>query len=175
MPPHTLAQSDWFSIRIDSAGLEFVASTGDEVLVVALTDDGDVLLAVEPSPAFGTAVRILPGGQVEPELSLVDSANKELQEEIGYRAGRLDYLGELWPWAKYLAVRSHIFLARELTPSKLPGDERYEVGVERLPLDELETWIADGRLRDSRAIAGLFLARTHHTPRQESKEAYHNT
>ena len=62
---------------------------------------------------------------------------EELQEEIGYRAGRLDYLGELWPWAKYLAVRS--FLARELTPSKLMGDEGYEVGVEQLPLAELET------------------------------------
>lgn len=154
-----LAQTDWFSIRIDAAGDEFVASTGDEVLVVALTDDGDVLLAVEPSPAFGTAVRILPGGQVEPDLSLADLANKELQEEIGFRAGRLDYLGELWPWAKYLAVRSHVFLARELTPSKLVGDEGYEVGMERLLLAELETWIADGRLRDSRAIAGLFLAR----------------
>jgi ADP-ribose diphosphatase len=158
MSTHTLAQTDWFSIRIDAAGDEFVASTGDEVLVVALTDDGDVLLAVEPSPAFGTAVRILPGGQVEPELSLADSANKELQEELGFRAGRLDVLGELWPWAKYLAVRSHVFLARELTPSKLMGDEGYEVGVEQLPLAELETWIADGRLRDSRAIAGLFLA-----------------
>ena len=158
MSPHTLAQTDWFSIRINAAGDEFVASTGDEVLVVALTDDGDVLLAVEPSPAFGLAVRILPGGQVELDLSLAHSANKELQEEIGYRAGRLDYLGELWPWAKYLAVRSHV-LARELTPSKLMGDEGYEVGVEQLPLAELETWIADGRLRDSRAIAGLFLAR----------------
>ena len=159
MPPHTLAQTDWFSICIDPSGKEFVASTGDEVLVVALTDEGDVVLAVEPSPAFGLAVRLLPGGQVEPEPLLADLANKELQEEVGFRAGRLDYLGELWPWAKYLAVRSHVFLARELAPSKLVGDEGYEVGIERLPLTDLETWIAGGRLRDSRAIAGLFLAR----------------
>ena len=154
------AQSDWFSIRTDATGDEYVASTGDEVLVVPLTEAGEVLLAVEPSPAFGAPVRILPGGQVEPDLTLAEVANKELQEEIGYRAGRLDSLGELWPWAKYLAVRSHLFLARDLAPSKLAGDEGYEIGVEVMPLAGLEAWIADGRLRDGRTIAGLFLART---------------
>jgi ADP-ribose diphosphatase len=159
MSGNVKAQSDWFSIRTDAAGDEYVASTGDEVLVVPLTDAGEVLLAVEPSPAFGIAVRILPGGQVEPDLTLAEVANKELQEEIGYRAGRLDFLGELWPWAKYLAVRSHLFLARALAPSKLAGDEGYVVGVEVMPLAELEAWIADGRLRDARAIAGLYLAR----------------
>jgi len=104
-------------------------------------------------------VRVLPGGQVEPDLTLAEVANKELEEEIGYRAGRLDSLGELWPWAKYLAVRSHLFLARDLTPSKLAGDEGYVIGVEAMPLAELEAWTADGRLRDGRAIAGLSLAR----------------
>jgi ADP-ribose diphosphatase len=155
------AQTDWFSIRTGAAGDEYVASTGDEVLVVPLTDSGEVLLAVEPSPAFGVPVRILPGGQVEPGLTLAEVANKELQEEIGYRAGRLDALGELWPWAKYLAVRSYLFLARDLAPSKLAGDEGYVVGVERMPLAALEVWIAAGRLRDGRAIAGLFLARAY--------------
>ena len=162
MSGNVKAQSDWFSIRTDAAGDEYVTSTGDEVLVVPLTATGEVLLAVEPSPAFGTAVRVLPGGQVEPDLTLAEVANKELQEEIGYRAGRLDFLGELWPWAKYLAVRSHLFLARDLTPSKLVGDEGYVVGVEVMSLGELEAWIADGRLRDGRAIAGLFLARAYH-------------
>ena len=161
MNGYVKAQSDWFSIRTDAAGDEYVASTGDEVLVVPLTADSEVLLAVEPSPAFGTAVRILPGGQVEPHLTLAEVANKELQEEIGYRAGRLDPLAELWPWAKYLAVRSHLFLARDLAPSKLAGDEGYVIGVEAMPLAELEAWIADGRLRDGRAIAGLFLARAY--------------
>ncbi len=117
------AESDWFSIRTDAGGDEYVASTGDEVLVVPLTDSGEVLLAVEPSPAFGVPVPVLPGGQVELDLTLAEVANRDLREEIGYRAGRLDSLDELWPLAA------------------------------------LEAWIADGRLRDGRAIAGLSLAR----------------
>jgi ADP-ribose diphosphatase len=162
------AQTDWFSIRTDAAGDEYVVSTGDEVLVVPLTDAGEVLLAVEPSPAFGVAVRVLPGGQVEPGLTLAEVANKELQEEIGFRAGRLDYLGAVQPWAKYLAVRSHLFLARDLTPSKLAGDEGYEISVAAMPLAELEAWIQAGRLRDARAIAGLFLARAYLEAREST-------
>ena len=100
MSGNVKAQSDWFSIRTDAAGDEYVASTGDEVLVVPLTDSGEVLLAVEPSPAFGAPVYILPGEKVEPDLTSAEVANKELQEEIGCRAGRLDPLGELWPRAK---------------------------------------------------------------------------
>lgn len=85
-------------------------------------------------------------------------ANKELQEEIGYRAGRLVYLGELWPWAKYLAVRSYLFPARDLAPSKLPGDEGYVVGVDAMPLAKLKTLIGDGCLRDGPEVAGLYSA-----------------
>jgi hypothetical protein len=86
-------------------------------------------------------------------------ANRELQEEVGYRADRLDFLGELRPWSKYLAVRTRVYLARDLRESALPGDEAYEIGVERVPLAAFEALVDQGRLRDARAIAALHLAR----------------
>lgn len=39
------------------------------------------------------------------------------------------------------------------------GDEDYEIGIERVPLDGFEAAIADGRLNDARVVAGLYLAR----------------
>lgn len=154
-----LHQTRWFSIRTGAAGEEFLASTGDEVLMVALDAAGDVLLSVEPSAAFGAPTLILPGGQVESEVPNAEQANRELQEEIGYRADRVDFLGELHPWSKYLAVRSFVYLGRELSESKLEGDEEYAIGVERVPLSNFENLIKNGRLHDARAIAGLSLAR----------------
>lgn len=151
-------QSQWFSIRADAQGNEFLVSTGDEVLVVPLTADGKVILTVEPSAAFGQPVLILPGGELKAGVAPAAMANQELQEEIGYAAGRLDFLGELRPWSKYLAVRSLVYLARDLRPSKLPGDETYEIGVERVALTRFETLIASGRLQDARVIAALALA-----------------
>lgn len=159
IPSTVLHQSRWFAIRTDAAGEEFLASTGDEVLVVPVTAAGEVILTVEPSTAFGEPTLILPGGEVKPGVAHEEQANQELQEEIGYRAGRLDFLGELRPWSKYLAVRSFVYLGRELSVSWLPGDEHYEIGVELVPLAAFETLIAAGRLTDARAIAALYLAR----------------
>jgi len=154
-----ICASEWFSIRRDAERGEYVASAGDEVLIVALNAAGEVLLAREPAAAFGEPVLILPGGQVEMGVSNAEMANRELQEELGYRAARLDSLGELLPWAKYLAVRSFVYLGRDLHESSLPGDETYAIGLERVALADFETLIDTGRLRDARAIAALYLAR----------------
>ncbi len=151
--------NEWFALEVDAHGESYIRPTSDEVLVVALDGGDEVLLACEPSAAFGEPVLILPGGCAEPGEPHEATANRELQEELGFRAARLDPLGELWPWSKYLRVRSHVFLARELTPSRLDGDEGYEIGIERVPLSQFELEIAAARLRDARAIAALYLAR----------------
>ena len=154
----TVFAGEYFSIVTDADGTEFVR-TGDEVLVVALTEQGEALLIEEPAPAFGAAALVLPGGSVEEEEECSLTANRELQEEVGFRAAQLDYLCELRPFSKYLTVRSHVYLARRLAPSKLQGDEDYEIGVRRVPLGGFEALIEDGRLLDARTIAALYLVR----------------
>ncbi len=130
----------------------------NEALIVPLTETGEVIFTVEPSPALDQDVLILPGGEVEEgELSLA-TANRELQEEVGFSAARLDFLATLAPWSKYLTVHSHLYLARRLTPSQLEGDETYEISVRRHPLATVEQLIATGQLIDSRVIAALYLA-----------------
>lgn len=154
-------QGDYFSIRTDRHGNEYVASTGDEVLIVALTPENEVIMTIEPAPAFNELVLILPGGEVEAGVPHAETANRELQEEVGYAAGRVDFMAELRPFPKYLAVSSFVYLARDLTPASREGDEPYEIRTERVSLDTVGMLIASGRLRDARAIAALFLAQKH--------------
>lgn len=154
----TLFEGKYFSILTDAEGTEFV-KTGDEVLVVAVTEQGLALLIKEPAPAFDNSALVLPGGSVEEGEELSLTANREMQEEIGFSAQRLDYLGELRPYSKYLTVRSHLYLARELVRSQLPKDEDYEIEVSGVELENFEEMIDDGRLRDARVIAALYLAR----------------
>ncbi len=154
----TVFAGKYFSIMRDDGGTEFVRA-GDEVLVVALTEQGEALLIEEPAPAFGAPALVLPGGSAEEDEEFSLTANRELQEEVGFRAARLDYLCELRPFSKYLTVKSHVYLARQLAPSKLQGDEDYEIGVSRVPLGGFEAMIEGGRLLDARTIAALYLAR----------------
>jgi ADP-ribose diphosphatase len=152
-----IASDPYFTLMTGDDGIGFVHCS-DGVLVVPLTSEGKVLLAVEHSAAWGREVLGLAGGEVEEGESLEGTAGRELQEELGYRAGRLDYLGELHPF-KYLASRQFVFLARDLEPSRLEGDEIYAVSARAVSIEEMPELVATGQLHDALAIAGLCLAR----------------
>jgi ADP-ribose pyrophosphatase YjhB (NUDIX family) len=77
-----------------------------------------VRLAVERSVAFDREVLVRAGGTVEPGEPLQQSADRELQEELGWRASQLVFLGELHPF-KYLTSRQFVFLARGLPQAGL--------------------------------------------------------
>ena len=79
----TIFAGKYFSIQTDTHGTEFVR-TGDEVLVVALAEPDQVLLIKEPSPAFSAPTLVLPGGSVEDNEEFSRTANRELQEEVGF-------------------------------------------------------------------------------------------
>lgn len=154
----TLYQGLYYSIRTNKQGEEFVFAT-NEVLIIPISPEGDVLLTIEPSPAFDEPVLGLPGGEVEPGEALDETASRELQEEIGYAPGRLDFLGEVRGFSKYIAVRSFIYLGRDLTASRLKGDENYTIEIERVPFSTFEDLITAGRLLDARIIAALYSAK----------------
>jgi ADP-ribose diphosphatase len=131
------------------------------VCAVPLTAADEVIFIHEPSPALGENVLYLPSGRLEDgDLSPEAAANRELQEEIGLKAARLDYLGKLFPWSKYLTAHLLIYLARSFTPSKLDGDEGYAISTEHVPLADVEGLITSGRLHDATIIAALSMARS---------------
>ena len=144
-----------FTLMADAEGVGFI-HCGDAVAVVPLTSEGDVLLAVERSPAMDREILTLVSGSIEPGESLEEAANRELQEELGWRAGRLEYLGELHPF-KYLTTRQFVFLGRDLTPSKRPADELHPVAARGVALAEFARTCEAGELHDAAAIAALYL------------------
>jgi ADP-ribose diphosphatase len=154
-------QHKWMMIREDRYGTPFLdMSPCDGTMVIALTESGDMLLLSELSPAYDRPVYFLSGGTIDPGESPPESANRELQEEAGYKAARLDALGEIYPFMKYMHSCFHVFLARDLTPSKLEGDEITEITVHPTPFADFETLIAGDQIQDSSVIAALYLARS---------------
>jgi len=160
LPQGRPAASDpYFTLMADPEGVGYV-HCGDGVLVVPLTADGQVLLAVEHSPAFGREILTLVAGSVDEGESPQEAANRELQEELGWRAERIEFLGELHPF-KYLHSRQFLFLGQELVPGRLQGDEQHPVRARRIPLDRWwELW-KQSELQDALAIAALSLAERH--------------
>jgi ADP-ribose diphosphatase len=156
---HEIDKDPYFKLMADTEGVGFI-EVGDGVMVVPLTPDEDVLMVVERSPAFDDDTLTLVGGEVEPGESLEQSANRELQEELGWRAERLEFVAELRPFSKYMTTRQFVFVARELVPSKLQGDETHPVLPRSVPLDAFHELCFSGELHDATAIAALFLVRS---------------
>lgn len=140
-----------------------IATMGDGVAVVPLNDNNEVIMITEPSRAYnGLRSLLLVTGEIEDNETGAESANRELQEEIGFKAGRIDSLGTVYTSIKYVESKVKIYLARDLTPASLEGDEPegWIQIQDPIPLSEIESLIADGKLLNSETITSLFLARS---------------
>lgn len=140
-----------------TAKFELVRHPGGAA-VLPILDDGRVVLLRQFRPAAGGVLWEIPAGRLEPGESPADCVARELMEEAGYRAGRLEKLGELLPAVGFCTERIHLFLARDLTPvtQTLEPDEYLEV-VPLLPAEAL-VLVDRGEIPDAKTQLALLLA-----------------
>lgn len=154
-----IATLRWMSLCKGFEGEPFVYA-GAGTMIVPMNDAGEVLFINEPRRVDAQRVLSLPGGGLNEGENTAISANRELQEEIGFRAEQIDFIGTLNPALRVADWSVHIFLGRNLIPSKLDGDESYEILIEKIPLSQFEDLIASSRLMDSTIISALYMARS---------------
>ena len=131
------------------------------VAAVGLTADLRVPLIRQYRVAIDEQNLELPGGRIDPEdASPQAAAARELQEEVGLRPGTIQSLGSFLNSPGHCSQETLLFLATDLTPlaRSLDADEESTSDVELVPLGELDSLIADGRIRDAKTIIGLMLA-----------------
>ena len=131
------------------------------VSAVPVTADGSVVLVRQYRAALDEELLEIPAGKrdVAGEEPAVTAA-RELEEEIGMRAGRLQLLAEFYNSPGFCDEHSFVFLAEDLveTATDLQGIEEQHLTVEPVPLADVPAMIADGRIRDAKTIIGLTLA-----------------
>lgn len=156
--PRIICETPYISLVEGNMGVVYV-KMDDGVLIVPITADGDIFFIQEYSPAFDRPILSVPAGIIERGEDGKEAANRELQEEIGYRAANIEYVGELRMNAKYVDAKHYVYLARDLSESKLQGDEPWEITTVRVPLEQVDDLIASGRLVDAMVIAAVYLAK----------------
>lgn len=150
------------SLRIDHIRLpdgttaqREIVEHGGAVAIVPLDDEDNVYLVRQYRAPVGRQLLEIPAGNLEEGEDPVQTAQRELQEEIGYFPGKLDSLGAFYPVPGYGTEALHLFLARSLTPSSLPADADESIEVERMPFQEALNLIDTGKMEDGKTIAGL--------------------
>jgi len=139
------------------------------VVVVPLVDPDTVCLVEVVRTAVGRPLLELPAGTLDREESLADAARRELLEETGYRAGRVESLGGFWMSPGILRERMHLFVAHDLTP----GPQALEPGERIVPRlvawQEAVAMCLDGTIEDAKTVAGILLHDAHRRGRNPSR------
>lgn len=134
--------------------LEVVRHPG-AAAVVPLKDDGTVVLIRQFRHAAGGFIYEIPAGKLHPGEDPTVCARRELEEEIGYRAGTLALLSSIFTAPGFTDEVIHIYKATGLSAGRQQLDRDEVLEVVEMSLPEAIRMIKNGEIRDAKSIVGL--------------------
>ena len=176
-PPECVHDNPWFAADVYAG----VAPTGAEAAyyalryknaatgVIPLHADGTVTLVGQWRFPFGTYSWELPEGGAPLHEPPIDGARRELREEAGLSAGRLELILTMQLSNASSDETAYIYLATDLEPAEIERDVTEALALARVPFRRALTAAMDGRIRDSLTVAGLL--RLHHIAVEGGLEA----
>jgi ADP-ribose pyrophosphatase len=127
-------------------------------VIVPVHDDGTVVLVRQYRHPAVRYLLELPAGTLDDGERPEAGATRELEEELGLVAERLDKLTEFFVSPGFLEEKMWVYLATGLTEGKPHPDEDEVLDVVRLPIGDALEMITSGEIQDAKTIIGLMLA-----------------
>lgn len=128
--------------------------------VIAFDDEGRLLMVKQFRYPLGEELLEIPAGKIDAGETPEQCAARELTEETGFKAGKLTYLGAMYPAAAYTTEAVHIYYGEQLTKSGQHLDEDEFLTVEHIEFDKALQMVMSGEIKDSKTqIAILKLSR----------------
>jgi ADP-ribose pyrophosphatase len=131
-----------------------IVAHADGAAVIAIDAQQRVLLVRQARPAVGRDLLELPAGLVNSGESPLQTAHRELEEETGYRAERLDLLASFYSSPGFCTEQLFVYLASGLQPGTAADDPDEPLELVRLPVDRA---LAGGQITDAKTLVGLLL------------------
>ena len=136
---------------------EVISGTGHGAVMVMPILNDEFYFIKEYAAAVDDYSLTFPKGKIDEGELILDAANRELQEEIGFKSTMLKHIYTLDLAPGYIDHKTYIILAEGLSPSKLPGDEPEELIIEKCAKQNLSSFLNENKNIDSRALAALYI------------------
>lgn len=144
-------------VREDSTEYErdVIVHPGSAV-IIPLFDDGTVALVRQYRHPAGKYLLEIPAGSLDsPDEDPLEGAKRELEEEIGFRAGKVTKLAEFYVSPGFLTEKMHVFVATDMVETQQNLDHDEFVEVIRIPLETAVKMARSGEIEDAKTIIGL--------------------
>ena len=131
---------------------------GNSITILPIDAENNIYFVRQHRIGAGGELLELPAGVLDEGEAPLESAQRELREEIGLAAGKLQELGGFYLAPGYTDEYMTIFLASELHDSPLDPDEDEFLGVEKIPACGVYQRVHSGGIQDGKTLAALLLA-----------------
>ena len=138
-----------------------IVEHGGSVVLFPVDEEGNLLFVRQYRTAVGKDLLELPAGTREGDEPFEVCAAREIREETGMEAGKLQKIGEFYLVPGYSTELMAAFLATELKENPLQADDDEFLQVERIPLKKAMDMAGSGEIHDGKSLAALLLARPH--------------
>lgn len=157
-----------FTVQVETVALpaggtleaEIVRHPGS-VVIVPITDEGQVVLVRQYRPAIGRSVWELPAGSLRAGEDPEQAARRECHEETGLVPSQIDPLGSFFPTPGYCDEAMHFYRARGLRAPRAgehaDRDEDEDIEAHAFPVADITAMIGAGAIVDLKTVAGLAL------------------
>ncbi len=129
--------------------------------IVPFVSDTDVLLIRQYRHATRDTILEVPAGKIDPGESPDSTAARELEEEVGQRAARIETLGWIWTTPGFTDEKIHLYAGFELSAADSRPEDDEIIEPFRIPLDEALALIWRGELNDAKSAMALIHAARH--------------
>lgn len=133
--------------------LRFVDQGGCGVTLIAIRDDGKILVEQEYSHPPQKWLYQFPGGGVPASEAIAEGANRELMEECNIKAKKLTNIGQFLMNNRRSAAPMHVFVAQDLVKEELPGDIEEDIKIHWFTEREIDQLVAKGEIENGPMLA----------------------
>ena len=140
---------------------EIISGTGRGAVMVVPFIENDIIFIKEYAAAIDDYMITFPKGKIDKGETIEEAANRELQEEVGYKSGEIKLIKKLYLAPGYIDHMTYVMVAKDLSVSSLSGDEPEELEVIRVHRDDVINFLDKNEIIDSRVHAALNIIENH--------------
>ena len=160
----TIYKGKIFDVRVDAVREGDVEYERDIVVhsgscvIVPVYPDNTIVLVRQYRHAAEKHLLELPAGTLEPGEDALTAAKRELEEEVGITAKKMEKLCEFYVSPGFLTEKMFVYMATGLTETAQNLEDDEILTIERIPIQNTMLMIQEGQIEDAKTIVGLMFA-----------------